>query len=97
MSSDDPREWRRRHFDARKDLEFTRDRICAPGSDVRLRAEHLIAIIDDWHRYRTALCQIGSGGATEPTASGVAIEALRADGNDSEFQRFAERFKDERR
>lgn len=92
--NDDPREWRRRHFDAHKDLEFTRDRVGAPGSDVRLRAEHLIAIVNDWHRYRSALCRIGSMGATDPTASAAAIEALKAD-DDSEFQRFAERFKDE--
>lgn len=93
-------DWRLRHFDARRDLEFTRDRVGAPGSDVRLRAEHLIAIVNDWHRYRSALCQVGSMGATESEASRIAIAALKADGDDQEYRRFSERFKetaDERR
>lgn len=86
--------WRDRHLDAVRDLEFTRDRVGAPGSDVRLRAEHLIAVVNDWHRYRSTLCQVASMGASEPEASRVAIAALKvADGDDSEFRRFVERFK----
>ena len=85
--------WRHVHLDARKDLEFTRDRVGAPGSDVRLRAENLIAVVDDWHRYRSALCRIASMGMTDPQASQAAIAALKAEGDDSEYQRFVERFK----
>lgn len=90
--NDDAEEWRRLHFDAYKDLEFTRDRVGALGSDVRLRAEHLIAIVNDWHRYQTALCRIGSLGNTNGEVSDIAAKALKDD-DDSEFRRFFERFR----
>lgn len=89
----DAPKWRRQHFDAYKDLEFTRDRVGTPGCDIRLRAEHLIAIVNDWHRYKSALCRIGSLGNTNGEAADIAVEALRADGDDVEYQRFVVRFK----
>jgi hypothetical protein len=75
----DVNEWRYRHADARKSLEFDRDRVGAPGCDVRKRADHLLRLMDEWERYRSALCRIGSMGLTDPECSRIAIDALKGD------------------
>ncbi len=69
--------WQELNAEARKALEFDRDRVGSPGCPVRLRSAHLLQIMDEYDVYRRTLCMIGSMGLNHPECSAIAVDALK--------------------